>query len=111
MKRRTKKKSSPDQCIGALFLNRNRTHPRSPDLCGLIELPDDFIEKVVDAYEAGSGPVTLDLSAWRNQAQTSGMQYLTLKMKISAVQNQKRHCSEDHEIESLLQFIAEDDSE
>ena len=111
MSRQQRKKPVPDQCIGALFINKNSQNPRAPDLCGSIELPDDFIGKVIDEYDRGGSPVTLDLSAWRNQAQTSGIQYLTLKLKINAVQNQKRHFSEDHEIDSLLQFMTEDDSE
>ena len=79
---RTKKRRVPDaSCIGALFSNKAAMHPKAPNLVGVVELSEDFIQALLNASE-DQDCAEVELSAWQNKAANTGQRYLTLKLKV-----------------------------
>jgi hypothetical protein len=108
---RTKKRRVPDSsCIGTLFSNKAAMHPKAPNLVGVVELSEDFIQALLNASE-DQDCVEVELSAWQNKAASTGQRYLTLKLKVrdKPVVNQKRINHPETNVSRLLTLMDDED--
>jgi hypothetical protein len=108
---RTKKRRVPDaSCIGALFSNKAATHPKAPNLVGVVEISEDFIQALINAAEEQEC-AEVELSAWQNKAATTGQRYLTLKLKVrnEPVAHQKRINHPETNVSRLLTLMDDED--
>ena len=71
----------PAGTYGALFKNRNRRKQKAPLLVGKIELNEDQVWHLAEEIRQGRKPV-LNCAGWKNKAQGTGEEYLTLMLTV-----------------------------
>lgn len=60
---------------GALFHNKAKTHPNAPDVTGDVHLSRDLLKQLM---QKDGDLVKISLSAWKTEAKTTGLKYLSV---------------------------------
>jgi len=72
---------------GALFGNK-KTSPKSADMVGRITIAEDVLQYILDEVNNGANEVTIDVSSWRNVAQ-SGQNYYKIRCYVPRPQEDR----------------------
>ena len=62
---------------GKLFNSKNKVHPKSPDMDGIIKIEKSLLVELMNEHQGND--VTIKLSAWRGNGPVAG-EYLSLKV-------------------------------